>query len=70
MSDPIDPAGTRTKLVEQINAKLANIEIAEKRVNKAKAELGTAERELAVMRNEYSSLLGRLQKNLPTMEQA
>lgn len=72
----MDDAETRLKLIEKINAALANIPIAEKRVrevrerqqkamNDFKAQVGTAVAELEKARKEYSELAARLTRHLP-----
>ena len=65
MSHHIDPAAHRTKLVNELNAAIANLETARKRVQNAKSQLGTAEAELLKSRAEYERLRTLLLKELP-----
>jgi hypothetical protein len=58
-------ADKRTAAINAINGALANVEIARRRVNNAKSELGTAETELDKCEDVYQKSRARLDALLP-----
>ena len=60
-------ATLRTSVIEEINGALAHTEITQKRVNNAKAELGTATSEHKKAWFEYNRLRTKLGKLLPSV---
>ncbi len=61
-------ARVRSNLMSHLNASIARVEAAEKRVNDAKANLGTAERELVDARDNYINYYEQLHKHLPSRD--
>lgn len=68
--DPADIAtekvtSARVSIVRGINALIADIETAKKRVHRAKSELGTAESQLRNLEIDYRKARERLLKTIP-----
>lgn len=60
----------RAALIEKINGAIANMYLAEKRVNDANSELGTAKHDFLKCKEEYEKLRGRLDELLPSVTAA